>query len=99
MVKGLTPEQELNELHSIVARILKTQLEGKAIITSEAGEQTEISTASPAVINAAIKFLKDNNITSVPELDQNLDELKDVLAKKTKRGRIYAIDPNKAAGE
>lgn len=61
-------ETALGELHSLVARVLSGKLTG--------GDCTA------ADINAAIKFLKDNNITATPEgspalaqLQQDMDEL------------------------
>lgn len=55
-------ENELGALHKLVAVMLKDRIKG------------ELCTA--ADINAAIKFLKDNNITCAP----SADHLKDLRA-------------------
>ena len=92
-------ESELNVLHEVVAKVLKEQLEAEAIVTDADGDEVSIKTVSPAMVAQAIKFLKDNNITSVPERDSNIDELKKALEHKQKKGRLKLIDPTKAAGE
>ena len=62
-------EGELSSLHVLVAQVLKTRI-GDA----------ELCTA--ADINAAIKFLKDNNITATAEANEHLKELQDKLTDK-----------------
>ena len=102
-------ESELNKLHEFLARILKTQLEltgvvynkeGEPIsVYNKAGKEIDLSLAQPALIAQVIKFLKDNSITSVPEKDDNINQLKELLDKKPQKGRLQLVDPSKAAGE
>ncbi len=93
----LTPEQELNALHGLVAQVLAQELKAHEKITID-GKEVEISSVSPAMVAQAIKFLKDNNITSVPETDKNLEELSDVLKEtRTHSSRLTLVSPVNAA--
>lgn len=94
-------ETKLSALHGAVAEVLTAQLkhteaettfdeEGNCVETGE-----EVYTASPATIAAAIKFLKDNQITCDIETDENMNNLRDTLAKKQKHSRL--TDAKKAA--
>jgi hypothetical protein len=83
-------EQELNELHGAVARVLRTQIEES--VTTDDG--TTILTASPALLSTAIKFLKDNSITTSLEDSEDLEQLDELLRQKqNKRGgpRLRAV--------
>lgn len=100
MKKKPTPESELNELHAIVAKTLRDQLEATMIVADEEGKEKEISLATPALLAQAIKFLKDNNITTVEEMDENMDQLKELLEKKQKRGsKVLHMSAARAAKE
>lgn len=59
-------EEALGELHVIVATVLKERLQNGDLCTA-------------ADINAAIKFLKDNNIQAARGASKALDELADTL--------------------
>lgn len=83
-------EKELSELHGIVARVLRSQLED-TIVVSEDGETKELPTASPAVIAQAIKFLKDNDITATVEDDENLSALEEALKAKREKRRLRVV--------
>ena len=73
-------EATLGALHVLVAEVLKKRL-GDA----------ELCTA--ADVNAAIKFLKDNNITCAPDADNHLGELEDALKDAKSRGeQVGATD-------
>lgn len=61
-------EGALGALHELVATVLKERLANDEL-------------CSAADINAAIKFLKDNNITATREANKALGELQDELAK------------------
>ena len=61
-------EGALGALHELVASVLKDRLGDKELCTA-------------ADINAAIKFLKDNNITATREANKALGELQDELSK------------------
>ena len=58
----------LGALHELVATVLKDRLGNDELCTA-------------ADINAAIKFLKDNNITATREANKALGELEDELGK------------------
>lgn len=89
-------ESALGELHGAVARVLTAQIEHVEDETriNEDGELEhtgeQIHTASPATIAAAIKFLKDNQITCDVEQDENMSNLREALSKKQKRSRLDA---------
>lgn len=87
-------ERQLGELHGAVAKVLTAQIlteeevqmlddEGMPVPTGE----TQY-TASPALLAAAMKFLKDNSITCDIKVDKNMTNLADALAKKQKRSRL-----------
>ena len=61
-------EGALGALHELVAMVLKERLANGELCTA-------------ADINAAIKFLKDNNITATREANKALGELEDELGK------------------
>ncbi|QEG09656.1 terminase small subunit [Xanthomonas phage Pagan] len=61
-------EGALGALHELVATVLKERLANGELCTA-------------ADINAAIKFLKDNNITATREANKALGELEDELGK------------------
>ena len=61
-------ESTLGSLHVLVAQILKDRIGDKEVCTA-------------ADVNAAIKFLKDNNITCAPGKDNHVGELQDELDK------------------
>lgn len=66
-------EGALGALHELVAQVLKNRLGDKELCTA-------------ADINAAIKFLKDNNITATREANKALGELEEEL------GRVSSAD-------
>tara|TARA_R110000851_G_scaffold154037_1_gene296149 strand:- start:295 stop:585 length:291 start_codon:yes stop_codon:yes gene_type:complete len=79
-------EQELSTLHGVVAQVLTAQISETIEMTDEVGKQVTVHTATPATIAAAIKFLKDNDITASVADDDNLGALDEMLKKKrTKR--------------
>jgi len=89
---GKSTEQELSALHGEVARVLSTQLRETITVIDEAtGEQQELLTATPAVVSAAIKFLKDNDITASIEEDENLGELEEMLAAKRNKRKLRVV--------
>jgi len=93
-------ESILNELHTIIAMTLKDQLQATMVVEDEHGDNKVVSLATPALIAQAIKFLKDNDITAVPEADENIEALKDILKKKQKRGsNVLSMSGAKAASE
>ena len=96
-----TLETTLNELHTIVAKTLKTELQREPTqIEIDGVLITPEHSIAPALLAQAIKFLKDNNITSIPEEDSNLESLRDTLEKKTKHStRLTSISPKQAAGD
>jgi len=86
-------ESKLGALHEKVAEVLLDALEGDTIpgYTEEnpaTGEVTEVPDrklpASAAIIAAATKFLKDNNITCAPSQDNAVGSLVDRLKAKQK---------------
>ena len=87
-------EAAMCTLHGTVAKVLDKQINHtEAEMTfDEDGVPTptgkHVHTASPATISAAIKFLKDNSITCDVEQEENMNNLRDTLAKKQRRSRL-----------
>lgn len=86
-------ESKLGALHEKVAEVLMEALDGDVIpgYTEEnpaTGEVTEVPDrrlpASAAIIAAATKFLKDNNITCAPSDDNKVGDLVNRLKEKQK---------------
>ncbi|WP_425486139.1 hypothetical protein [Achromobacter deleyi] len=70
--------EALSELHGVVARELTRRINADE--------------ASAADIGAAIKFLKDNNITASVEDNDQMRSLKDKLAEReAKRGKLKLV--------
>jgi transcriptional regulator with PAS, ATPase and Fis domain len=81
-------ESELSELHGLVARVLTKQLSEEITVTDETGATQVINTATPATLGVAIKFLKDNDITTSVEDDDNMSDLKELLDEKRKKRSV-----------
>lgn len=87
-------EQKLGDLHGAVATVLTAQILHEAEETTFDDDGNEVGTgemrytAAPATIAAAIKFLKDNQITCDVETDENMNNLREALSKKQKRSRL-----------
>ena len=96
-------ETKLGALHGAVAQVLTAQIshtEDEMILNMDGEEEATgnvIHTAAPATIAAAIKFLKDNQITCDIEVDENMNNLRESLAKKQRHSRLK--DAGKAALE
>lgn len=96
-------EKALGSLHGAVAKVLTAQVLHEKEETEFDEDGNEIGTgevvfdASPATIAAAIKFLKDNSITADMETEENMNNLREALAKKQKRSRLAQTDPKVAA--
>ena len=87
-------ESNLAALHGVVAKVLTHQINHQSEKTEFNVDGEEVGTgemfydASPATIAAAIKFLKDNQITCDIETDENMNNLREALAKKQKHSRL-----------
>jgi hypothetical protein len=87
-------EQKLGDLHGAVAQVLTAQISHQEEETLFDAEGNEVPTGNmrytvaPATVAAAIKFLKDNQITCDVEVDTNMNNLRESLAKKQKRSRL-----------
>ena len=90
-------QDKMNELHGMVADVLKEQIanvEEETVFTEEGlevGTGKFKYTASPATIASAIKFLKDNDTTCDIEQDENMNGLRDLLSHKQKRSRLQSV--------
>ena len=78
---------ELNELHTLIAKSLKQRIEQDI--------EDNIPTDA-ATLGAAIKFLKDNNVTADPadadDLSQLRDKLKEQSAQRRRKvGNVVAL--------
>jgi len=92
-------EQKLGKLHEQVATALTEQVAGymKPVVNAE-GEEVgeELVRPSPALLTAAISFLKNNNITADPTENAALSELNKKLAERRK-GKLGQDDLDAAA--
>ena len=100
-MKGKASEGELNALHAMVAKVLRTQLEATAVIVNELGEEVEMSMVTPQMVGQAIKFLNDNKVTATMEIGDDMDSLAQLLKDKPKKGRaqLMAVPATEAAAE
>ena len=89
-------EKKLGDLHGAVATVLNAQIshQEEEMDFDSAGEAVSTGnmryTAQPATIAAAIKFLKDNQITCDVEVDENMNNLRESLAKKQRHSRLIS---------
>ena len=94
MAKGAAKEDKLAELHCIVAQVLATQVGERVEEEQEDGTAVELYTATPALLTCAMKFLKDNEITCMREVGDNISKLEEALrAKRTGHGNVIQIKP------
>lgn len=94
MSKGAAKENKLASLHDVLATVLIKQLSEVSVEEDEAGEQVQFFTATPALLTACMKFLKDNDITCVPDETSSVQTLKDQLAeRKQGHGKVIALNP------
>lgn len=81
----------LGELHSQVAKTLIAQVEHQEeeVTWDDGGNEVRTGkmkyTAAPATLAAAIKFLKDNNVTCDIEGNTDINDLKSALERKQLR--------------
>jgi len=78
-------ETFLGKLHEATAKALMAKLEGIPILDEDGLPTGEVVPCSAADIQAAAKFLKDNNITCVVDNDNELGELEQKLKDKQAR--------------
>lgn len=78
-------EDFLGLLHDATAKALMAKLKGTEVLDPDTGEVAHVILPTAADIQAAAKFLKDNNITCAPSDDNKLGELRDALADRNKR--------------
>ena len=75
-------ESVLGELHEQVAKALSEQVQGYQVETDEGVKEVK---PSPALLGAAIAFLKNNNITADASDNAALRELGEALAARRKK--------------
>ena len=82
-------ERALGELHNQVAIALGEALKGIKLPEQEDADgviqPAVFLPPSAAIIQAAAKFLKDNQITCAPAADNSLGELEKIMADRNKR--------------
>lgn len=86
-------ETKLNKLHGDVAQaytdlVNHTETEVIFEVDGSTSLGAEKRTATPALLAAAGKFLKDNNIEADKEAVDNIGQLRDALANKTRHSRL-----------
>ena len=89
-------ETTLGILHDLTAKALMAKLEGIPVLNEDGEPTGEVIPCSAADIQAAAKFLKDNNITCVPADDNKLGELESQLKAKQAR-RASRLTPQDLA--
>lgn len=85
----------LGDLHEQVAKALSEQVQG---YEEETDEGTKHVRPSPAVLGAAIAFLKNNNITADPEGNAALRDLNEKLAARRNK-KLPQADLDHAAAQ
>lgn len=86
-------DKELGTLHKAVAVALQEQVEG---YEEETEHGTRTVKPSPALLGAAIAFLKNNNITASATDNEELSKLSKALAAK-RRGKLPQAALDEAA--
>ena len=82
-------DKVLGNLHAAVANALTEQVAGVTETDAEGNEK--LVRASPALLGAAITFLKNNNITADVENNEELRQLSDALAARRKKKIPQAV--------
>ena len=72
----------LGDLHEAVASALSEQVKGYTVVEDD---QEKVIKPSPALLGAAITFLKNNNITADASDNEALRNLNDALKARQKR--------------
>lgn len=95
-------ETVLGALHTKVAEVLNEALDGQTLeaVTDEEGNviQEAVKMApSAAIIAAATKFLKDNNITCAPSKDNAIGALEQKMKDRAERRKERASKADLAA--
>ena len=88
-------EKVLGTLHEAVAGALQEQVEGftEVEVLPDGTEREKKVRPSPALLGAAIAFLKNNNITADPTGNAEMANLKEALAKRrSKRSTAAELD-------
>lgn len=98
-------DKEMAELHGTVAKVINAQLsqnsDAQWLLSQYRTELPKdvvqflenVSVASPAIIQAATKFLKDNSITCDPSTDTNVQSLQEKLkARKSVSNLSLVVD-------
>ncbi len=90
-------ETALGGLHEVVAQVLVSVMKGRVVpgyTDEETGEvfPDTVIPPSAAEIQAATKFLKDNNITCAPSKDNSLGELEQIMKDRQKKRAASRAD-------
>lgn len=89
----------LGDLHEKVAAAFAEQVEGYTEEVERGDKVVEVKVRpSPALLGAAVAFLKNNNITADPETNAALSQLSEKLAARRK-GKISSASLDAAADE
>ena len=90
-------EEALAELHSAVAKVLRTKMEDKVTVEDDDGENKEVFLATAQEIAVAVKFLNDNDITCDPSDSEDLSGIQRALQDRKKhsqaKSRSGSLDP------
>lgn len=80
----------MNLLHAKLAQVMLEALDGETI-KDEDGNEIVFKANNPALFTAVARFLKDNNIVTVPDSADAVDDLKKKLAQAS--GKTVLPDP------
>ena len=91
-------EDALGALHAAVADQLSTIIKDGVKAVDKEGEVVTLA-AGPAYFGAAIAFLKNNNITADPSVDEGLQDLQRTLAarRRSRKDSLSGLDEAAAA--
>ena len=90
-------EEALGSLHAAVAKALSEKIKAPIYHEGSPIPNTEGLGCSSSDLQAAIAFLKNNNITADPTDNEDLRELREQLDKRRKRGKAALRSAQDAA--
>jgi hypothetical protein len=78
MSKGSAPLAELNELHSLLAKEFKSQLNNGLEVVTKEGQVVKVSCGA-SQLNVIRQFLRDNNVECNGSLNPDIKSLTEEL--------------------
>jgi hypothetical protein len=97
MSKTRASEELLGRLHAKLAKVMTDALEPIPVINPDTEEVINtIPCVNPALFTAVAKFLKDNEITAVPEAGSAIDSLKNKMQEQRAKRQLPRVEAEDA---